>query len=375
MIENTVEIVGAGPAGLSAALAAHAHGAVVTVFEKRLDVGARFHGDFQGLENWSSETDVLTELEQFGINTDFEYTPVYESICFDPDATPYEIHSSKPIFYLVHRGSGAGTLDQALKKQALDAGITIRFGHRQRHLSDGGVVAEGPHRANMIAAGYVFDTDMADGCYVVVDNRLAPAGYSYLLVSKGRGTVAACFTKHFHNERQFLDDTVSFFQRKLGLCWHSAKRFGGSGNYHLVQGAVTGNRLYAGESAGFQDALFGFGLRYALISGHLAGRANGSTSAYEQEWRSRLSGLNAASIFNRWVYERLGNRGLKFVLKHVVAKRDPRQLLHRIYEPALWATMVSRWLSNRPLLPECPLSNCDCTWCRCHSHVPVESGE
>ena len=55
---HSVEMVGAGPAGLSAALAARASGADVVVYEKRSDVGQRFHGDFQGLENWTHEGDV-----------------------------------------------------------------------------------------------------------------------------------------------------------------------------------------------------------------------------------------------------------------------------------------------------------------------------
>lgn len=36
-------------------------------------------------------------------------------------------------------------------------------------------MAEGPHRADVIAAGYVFETDMANGCHAVVSEQLAPA--------------------------------------------------------------------------------------------------------------------------------------------------------------------------------------------------------
>ena len=56
-----VRILGAGPAGLAAAInLAHA-GFPVEVFEKRHDCGARFHGDLQGLENWSRPTDALDD--------------------------------------------------------------------------------------------------------------------------------------------------------------------------------------------------------------------------------------------------------------------------------------------------------------------------
>jgi flavin-dependent dehydrogenase len=116
-----------------------------------------------------------------------------------------------------------------------------------------------------------------------------PVYESYLLVNDGCGTVATCLFRDFHRERHYLERTVEFFREHAGLRWRTARRFGGSGNYGRVQGAAIGARLYVGEAAGFQDALFGFGLRYALISGHLAGRAyaRGHPSDFEQAWRGR----------------------------------------------------------------------------------------
>lgn len=58
-----IEISGAGPAGLAAALAITAAGLHALVYEKRPVVGSRFHGDFQGLENWTTREDVLEELD------------------------------------------------------------------------------------------------------------------------------------------------------------------------------------------------------------------------------------------------------------------------------------------------------------------------
>ncbi len=219
----------------------------------------------------------------------------------------------------------------------------------------------------MIAAGYVFTTDMANACYVAVSEHLAAGGYSYLLVDRGRGTVATCLFARFHEERRYLDETLTFFQRHVGLRWREAKRFGGTGNFQRVEQAATHNRLYAGEAAGFQDALFGFGLRYALVSGHLAGSTSGSPDAYTRAWRGRLRALNATSVLNRWLYARLGDRGRQLVLKHAVAGRDPRRLLQRIYAPVHWKAAVARWLPSPPLLrAEHARADCDCTWCRCH---------
>ncbi|NIQ15627.1 MAG: NAD(P)-binding protein, partial [Candidatus Dadabacteria bacterium] len=42
---RSINIVGAGPAGLSAALIARKMGCTVNVYEQFSDVGGRFHGD------------------------------------------------------------------------------------------------------------------------------------------------------------------------------------------------------------------------------------------------------------------------------------------------------------------------------------------
>ncbi len=371
---TTINIVGAGPAGLSAALAARANGNDVIVYEQFSDVGKRFHGDFQGLENWTQNDDVLGELSRLGINTDFDHTPVYEIVCFDDCGREQVLQANAPIFYLVHRGNQIGSLDRGLKAQAIDAGISIQFNTLARQLPNGGVVAEGPHRANVIAVGYVFETNMADGFYVAIAEKLAPSGYSYLLVNRGRGTLASCMFKDFHNERIYLERSVEFFKIHADLRWNHAKRFGGRGNFGPIRSAILGSRLYAGEAAGFQDALFGFGLRYALISGHLAGNefATNEQSSYDKLCHTRLRRLTQASLGNRWLYAHMSEWGRRMVLNHLVMERDPRRILARIYAPAWWKYIFSMF--NRiPLLLKTDQvhEDCDCTWCRCQRSMAI----
>lgn len=54
-----VEIAGAGPAGLAAEITLAYTGRQVVVYETHKEVRHRFGDDFQGLENWTSQKDVL----------------------------------------------------------------------------------------------------------------------------------------------------------------------------------------------------------------------------------------------------------------------------------------------------------------------------
>jgi flavin-dependent dehydrogenase len=126
MNDPAVTIAGGGLSGLAAALAVARRGRAAHVFERRREVGARFHGDFEGLENWSTEGDVFEELKSLGIAPTFSYAPFRECVFFDPDGRAHVCRSSKPLWYLVRRGTDAGTLDQALKAHALAAGVELR---------------------------------------------------------------------------------------------------------------------------------------------------------------------------------------------------------------------------------------------------------
>ena len=372
---QAIHIVGAGPAGLTAALTAARLGRRAIVHEQRADVGGRFHGDLQGIENWTTASDVLAELEELGVRLDGDARPCREGIFYDPDGREYIYRSPEPLFYLVRRGAEIGTLDRRLKTEALAAGVEIRFRDPVSHLPQGGIVAGGPRGPDAIAVGYVFETDRSDGVYGALSERLAPHGYAYLLVSGGRGTVAACLFDDFHRERLYLERTVEFFRRRAGLRMRNAVRFGGAGNVLLPPTACHGNLLFVGEAAGFQDALWGFGMRLAMLSGSLAARAflSGDPSAYDGMWRRRLGSLLKVSIVNRYAFARMGDRGYVRLMRSIAAANDARCWLRRHYAPSAGKRMLfpfaRRRTRSRRAPPGCALSACDCTWCRTHLHA------
>ena len=325
---TSVRILGSGPAGLMAALWLARRGHRVTVFEKGRDVGGRFHGDFQGLENWSQEEDVIETLERLGVRADFLCRPVHGGGFHNPDLRRLDVSSDAPLFYLVRRGGVPDSLDTSLKRQAVEAGAEVRFGERRRP-EEADIIATGPRSARVVASGILFETDMEDRACGILNDDLAPKGYAYLLVSAGLGTLASVLYERFSEAKTCLERSVAAFQSLYGFEVRRPRTFGGYGGFGVPDSAVEGGRRYAGEAAGFQDFLFGFGIRHALVSGALAAESLASGADYDALWRREIGPALRASWRNRMLFERLGRTGYNLLIRGT--SRRPRRFLRRLY--------------------------------------------
>ena len=375
-VGEPVTVVGAGPAGLACAIALARAGRPVVVREWHNRVGGRFHGDFQGLENWSEPRDVLDELGAAGIETTFEHQAVSVGTLFDDRGQSYRIQGHRPLYYLVRRGETEGTLDWALLQQAAAAGAEIRKVDRVETVRSPAVLAAGPRRADAIAVGYVFDTDMADGDWLAVGQQLAPLGYAYLLVHGGRGTVASCMFTGFKRQAEHVQQTVRFFRERVGLQMDNPRGFGGFANFRLPRTAVQGGHPVVGEQAGFQDALAGFGMRYALRSGLLAARSILEGVDYAILWQRELLPLLRTGIVNRFIFNSIGERGRRLALTKSQG-RDTSLVLRRLYQPSLLSRALyplARFCYRVPLRDRsCNHVDCQCVWCQCQTELKAST--
>lgn len=343
-----VEVIGAGPAGLAAAITLARGGRRTILHEAQHRVGHRFApADLQGLENWSTSRDVLAGLREAGLDTGFEYRAFSQGVAFDAWDRAYPLASGSPLVYLVERGPGPRSLDSVLLAQALALGVDVRFGSRARAPAGPGILATGPRHADIIAVGYHFTTTMADGFWLILDDDLARQGYAYLLVMNGRGTVKSCMFADFGAQRRYVERTVARFRRLVGLRMEDPRFHAGVGNIHLPVSALAGAHLMVGECAGLQDGLAGFGMRYAMDSGVMAARTVLGDAPYDALWRRDLAGAMEASIVNRALFGLLGNRGYRWLLRAQAASGDTRTFLRWLYGPGLLWRGLLPWARRR----------------------------
>lgn len=338
-----VQIAGAGPSGLAAAITLAKKGVSVEVHEAKNEVGFRFQGDLQGLENWTTEQDVLQWMQEKDLSTDFEALPCHKGTAFDSQDNAYKVESQHALFYMVERGPGPGSLDTALLNQARELGVEVIFNSRLKHIEGSGILAIGPKAADAIAVGYHFETEREDGFWVICDDYLAPKGYAYLLIMNGRGTVKSCMFSGFKQEQLYVKRTVAAFERLVGLQMINPQAHGGAGNFHIPVSAVHGGHPIAGEQAGFQDTLWGFGMRHAMASGILAAESLLSENDYNKLWQQAFAGQMKMSIVNRALFSLLGNRGYRFFLGLLSSSKAPRAALHKHYGPLFFKHLLLPW--------------------------------
>jgi flavin-dependent dehydrogenase len=112
-------------------------------------------------------------------------------------------------------------------------------------------------------------------------------------------------------------------------------------NFHLKHAATSNGARFVGEAAGFQDYLFGLGIRYALTSGSLAARSILEERDYDELWKSELGAKQQTSLVNRFLYETGGNFGLSMFVRQASRAKDFHQYLSGWHRTTWWKSLLS----------------------------------
>ena len=330
-IEN-IKIAGAGPAGLSAAINLAKAGYQVEVFEKNHDTGVRFHGDLQGLENWSREKDAIDELHDMNIkSTNFNYKG-FNHLIISNGTKNWDFICDRPAFYLVRRGNIEGSLDIGLKEQALDSGVNLHFKKNPpEDLTN--IIATGPVKSEIyiIAKGKTFETDADDIALGIVNNNAAFNGYSYLLIADGYGCMCTVLFDRFKDASKCFEKTENILSSLVDFNIRNPKKMAGLGSFSNKNIFRKDEKLYIGEAAGIQDLFWGFGMTNAITSGFLAAESIINGTDYVETAENYFKKKLKASMVNRYIWEKVGSKDYSFIVNRIHNSKDSLKYLKSFY--------------------------------------------
>ncbi|MFQ5588016.1 MAG: NAD(P)/FAD-dependent oxidoreductase [Nitrospiria bacterium] len=341
---RAIKIAGAGPAGLTAAICLAKAGHPVELFEAKTCVGGRFIGDFQVIENAGFQEDVIQMLDHMGIQTNFFFKPVSEAVFYDHHLRPKQVKSQQPFGYFILRGSENESLDMGLLAQARDAGAEICFGRRMKKEAVD-LVATGPAVADGLAKEMTFSTGLPDTVSVLFDMNVSPGGYSYLFVLDGRATFGCAITRDFDGIKTCFERALERFQYIAPFSIHDPKYGYSYMNFCLKSSAVDRKNTFIGEAGGFQDYLFGLGIRYAMKTGYAAAQSILQHKNYDTLWKKEVGQAQETSLVNRYLYEAGGNRGLSSFVKRA-GRGDLQTYLKKWHRPAPWKRLLLPWIKR-----------------------------
>jgi flavin-dependent dehydrogenase len=331
LAKRSITILGAGPAGLTAAINLAGAGFAVRVYERQQDVGRLSAGDLEGLENWSSPLDVMEQLAGMGVTDDFLCRPIRRLTVFN-GSRQWHFADDRPLFYLVKRGSAPDSLDTGLKRQALKSGVEILFGQSFPE-EKGDIVAIGAKARYRFAIdrGITFKTDLQDTAIGLVNDRAAFKGYAYLLSAGGNCCICTCIFDRFSRLNSCLETAIDMLAKFCSFAKHDEQRVGGVGAFRLHPRFADGKRLYVGEAAGVQDLLWGFGMRTAMRSGYLAARSIIEGTDYTEAARKNFGDYLKAGVVNRFLWETLRFDDYRLIMTGLASARNQLSFLGSFY--------------------------------------------
>ncbi len=319
MAKNEIKILGAGLSGLTAAINLAKAGKDVRVFEKRRAVGEQIFPNFQGLIKTEPAKSVRDYFGRLGLHPKGFRRFELSRVRFLTRTRSINL-SSKKRYTFIQRG-GKGSFEHSLFMQAMSLGVKFEFNSTAAE-RDVNIVASGPKKADAAAFGAVFKHNALEAgeFLMMFDDRYSPKGwYLYALPHIDGGMeIVNCVPRPNVPLVKKLFFRALAERPELRYLVKDKKpiaTFGGFGNVDLPGGATAGGRLYVGEAAGFQDPFRGFGMNYALESGHLAADSIIHSSDYDALWKQELLPKMKLDFARRFVMSVLGDRFVELAMK------------------------------------------------------------
>lgn len=285
---KSIIISGAGLAGLTAAINLAQAGYKVRVYEKKRFVGQHSRETVQMLPNWFFKEDVIEELER--CNLKINWLNKIEQIEIYLGKGKIIFYSQRiPIGYTVLRG-GENSLERDLMQQAEEKGVSIIVGKESSVRPD--VVATGSSKVLTIGYGQVYRGKFEPNETKVFfsSSHSSSVGYTYLF-PHNQELATFKISKRVDENVDLKKNLKKLRQKYLSKELKEENflyEFGTERSFSIPKTAVSKGSFLVGEAAGFQDELFRFGMRYAIISGYLAAKAIVENLDYDRLWKRRF---------------------------------------------------------------------------------------
>jgi digeranylgeranylglycerophospholipid reductase len=336
-----VVVVGAGPAGCTAAKHAAMRGLDVLVLDKRKEIGVPVQcGEFVADKE---EVNLIFPLSKGLDNVDVIPSSMYQckvsDICiYTPKGKEYRVNFDG---FTVNRDE----LDRHLASLAKKEGARIRTGTVVKGISgteirtDRGsftakviVGADGP--TSTVAKSFALEsttrlypaiTCQVDGGFEprlkMYFGKIAPGGYAWIIPKKGCANVGLGMSSRFGGQK--VKSLFKEFLARNGFTPHST-----AGGLVPMSGpvprTVSGNALIVGDAAGHVMVTNGGGVNAAMICGRIAGECTADSILknvplmnYEIRWREIIGDAMATAVKTRKLADLFfgSDRRLEFAMK------------------------------------------------------------
>jgi len=305
------KIMGAGPAGLSAAIKLAQSGYDVDVFEETSTIGGHTGNNIQAIRGYSNDKNILKKFEKEEIKLKHLH-PIYKIVKYTPSHKFDIIYSdSKPLFYTTKRGIEYDSLDNQLAEQAKKEGANILLGKKAK-LVDVNIVAGGS-KFDPVGMGYggLFEGNNFDNNTILFffGSKYFPHGYAYAIPYKKKQLTIA-ITSFIKLDFPTMAKKFGEFIKKDKIVSKTIENsellnnFAGYGHFNIPNSAIHNHKYFIGGAAGFVDPARGFGLKYAILSGIFAAKAITSKADYDKLWQKEfkqelIDGFNRRMILNK----------------------------------------------------------------------------